>query len=204
VPGRPGRPGHRSTRRSPGPWRPRFRGGRRPELLLGDAPVDLGGIGKGLAVRWAAERLADVTPSYLVEAGGDCYCAGTTPEGARWFVGVEDPAGGSGPVAVLALSDLGCATSSIRLRRWSVGGAEVHHLVDPRTGRPGGRGLAAVTVVGPDTADAEVWSKSLFLSGSDGIRAAADARGLAALWVGRDGDVGLSRAMGRHLVWRAA
>ena len=54
--------------------------------------------------------------------------------------GAEDPSGGDLPVAVLALSDAGCATSSTRLRRWRSGGDRVHHLIDPSTGRPGGTG----------------------------------------------------------------
>ena len=75
----------------------------------------------------------------------------------------------------------GCATSSIRLRRWPVDGRPVHHLVDPRTGDPADTGLLAVTVVGPDVARAEVWSKALFLAGRGQVRRLADDRGLAAL-----------------------
>ena len=63
----------------------------------------------------------------------------------------------------------------------------LHHLIDPRTGEPGGDGLAAVTVAGPDPAWAEVWSKALFVEGARSIAAAARSRGLAAWWVGGDG-----------------
>ena len=45
-------------------------------------PVDLGGIGKGLAVRWAARSGSPgCGDAVLVEAGGDCSLAGTGPEG---------------------------------------------------------------------------------------------------------------------------
>ncbi|MBA3875894.1 MAG: hypothetical protein C0498_02990 [Anaerolinea sp.] len=54
------------------------------------------------------------------------------------------------------------------------------HLIDPRTGEPGGNGLVAVTVATRDPAWAEVWSKALFLEGHRAIAAAARARGLAA------------------------
>jgi len=73
------------------PWRPGFRSGPRPELHLGGDPVDLGGIGKGLAVRWAADILRDGLDDFLVDAGGDCDCGGTGPEVDGWRVGVEDP-----------------------------------------------------------------------------------------------------------------
>ncbi len=187
-----------------GPWRPRFRGGPHPEVHLGGVPIDLGGIGKGLAVRWAGDRLADCDSGYFIDAGGDCACRGGGPDGLGWRVGVEDPRGGSDPLVVLAIRDAACATSSIRVRRWRAGGMAVHHLIDPRTGTPGGRGLTAVTVVAEDPADAEVTSKVLFLSGSRLIAREAARRRIAALWVTTEGSVAESPAFARHVVWRAS
>jgi thiamine biosynthesis lipoprotein len=192
---RPGPPGRRR-------WRPRF-DPRRRAVRIGPVPVDLGGIGKGLAVRWAAQALAGSGAATLVEAGGDLQAGGPGPDGAGWLVGVEDPRGGQDPVAVLSLTDLGCATSSVRLRHWQVDGRPVHHLVDPRTGDPADSGLLSVTVVGPDVARAEVWSKALFLAGRGQVRRIADERGIAALLVDTDGVVGVSRALRPHLRWQA-
>lgn len=186
---------------APPPWRPQF--GPEGQVKLGGLPVDLGGIGKGLAVRWSAEVLAQASEDHLVEAGGDCWCRGHAPDATAWRVGVEDPAGGLAPLAVLELSDAACATSSVRLRRWKAGDQVVHHLVDPRSGLPGGRGLAAVTVVADDPADAEVWSKVLFLAGPRRVKAAAERRGLAALWATTEGKAACSEAMHRFLVWQA-
>jgi thiamine biosynthesis lipoprotein len=191
----------RPRRRTLGAWRPRFRGAT-GEVLIGDDPVDLGGIGKGLAIRWAARRLTSAARDHLVEAGGDCFCAGVSGEGTPWRIAVEDPLGGPVPVAVLALSGRACATSSVRVRSWQAGGRSVHHLLDARSGRPGGEGLRAVTVVGMDPAASEVWSKTLFLAGERGVSAAAERRGLAALWVSEDGHPGFSRAMEPYVVWR--
>jgi len=188
-------------RRRLSPWRPRFRGSSR-EVLLGGHPVDLGGVGKGLAVRWASLTLRRLTPDHLIEAGGDCYCSGRAPDGGPWKVAVEDPTGGSTPVAVLSLTDRACTTSSLRLRRWRVGGEPVHHLVDPRTGSPGGAGLLAVTVVGADPAVAEVWSKAVFLAGARGAPGLAARKGLAALWVGTGGDLGISPTMRQYVQWQ--
>ena len=61
---------------APDPWRPRLRDATR-EVVIGPEPIDLGGVGKGLAVRWASRALAAVTPDFLVEAGGDVYAAGS-------------------------------------------------------------------------------------------------------------------------------
>ncbi len=193
-----------TSTRSPLPrWTPHFRGGVRPEVHPGGVAVDLGGIGKGLAVRWAAERLATRVDDFLVDAGGDCACRGGDVGGDGWRIGVEDPRGGERPLAVLELRDAACATSSIRLRRWRSGARAAHHLIDPRTGAPGGDGLLAVTVVADDPAEAEVESKTAFLAGAAGIASAVDRRGLAALWVAEDGAVAESAPLDRHVIWRA-
>ena len=193
-------------RRSPSrqPWRPRFRGGRRPELNLGGDPIDLGGIGKGLALRWAGQRLNEDVEQYLIEAGGDCVCRGDGPGGHGWRIAVEDPAGGQDPLAVLELRDRACATSSVRLRRWRCRGRAVHHLLDPRTGRPGGAGLLAVTAIHPDPAMAEVVTKALFLEGRSGIAAAAARSRAAAFWVTSDGRTGETSDFSKYVLWRAA
>jgi len=138
----------------------------------------------------------------MVEAGGDCYCAGVASDGQSWRIGIEDPSGGDEPLAVLSLRDRAATTSSIRLRRWRAGDEAVHHLIDPRTGRPGGKDLVAVTVVGKDPAAAEVDSKTLFLTGRDQIARAARRYGIAALWVDVRGEVGASATMSRYLVWQ--
>jgi thiamine biosynthesis lipoprotein len=142
-------------------WRPSF-DEKRQAVRIGSLPVDLGGIGKGLALRWAAELIGRAPEGAMIEAGGDCWLGGDGPQPPGWQVGIEDPGGGVEPIAVLSLRDLACATSSVRVRSWRVGGRSVHHLIDPRTGRPGGRGLLAVTVVHPDPALAEVLSKAVF------------------------------------------
>ena len=172
-------------------------------VRLGPDPIDLGGIGKGLAVREAAVELRGSGAAVLVEAGGDCSLAGRGPDGDGWSVGVEDPRGSEHPVAVLRLADVGCATSSLRLRRWQVDGRDVHHLVDPRTGEPARSGLVAVTVVGADPARAEVWSKALLLAGAAEAAALADQHRLAALWVDDRGRLTCSPWMEPLVIWRS-
>jgi thiamine biosynthesis lipoprotein len=171
------------------------------ELL---APVDLGGIGKGLALRWAARRVGPILgeAGFLLDAGGDLVSRGLR-RGEPWSIGIEDPAGGPAPVAVAVLDrDQAIATSSVRIgRRLDPDGRPVHHLIDPATGEPGGAGLAAVTVAWADPAWAEVWSKALFLEGAAGIADAARARGLAAWWVHDQGELSMTPAARQQTSW---
>jgi thiamine biosynthesis lipoprotein len=168
-------------------------------------PVDLGGIGKGLTLRWAAARLADLgVADLLLDAGGDLVARGRAPGGGPWQVAIEDPAGEAAPVAVIGVGGLAVATSSTRLHRWLFDGRSVHHLLDPRTGEPAQGGLASVSVAGPDPAWAEVWSKVLFLGGLSAIAAEARSRGLAAWWVAIDGTLAMTPAARAMTIWVAA
>jgi len=184
-----------------GAWRPRLRYGTR-EVMIGERPIDLGGIGKGLAVRWSSEILARATRDFLVDAGGDCYCAGFARDGEPWRVGVEDPSEKGEPICVLSVHDQAVTTSSVRLRRWVVDGTAVHHLIDPATMTPGGRGLVAVTVVGQDPARSEAWSKALFISGNAGIAPLAKRHAIAALWIDDRGTLTTNAAIERFVTWR--
>jgi len=168
-------------------------------------PIDLGGIGKGLALRWAAAELErDGVSDFLLEAGGDLVARGLDPGGGPWLVGIEDPTETIEHLSVIAVMDDAVTTSSILVHRWSVDGRAVHHLLDPRTGEPAEGGLLSVTVAGPDPAWAEVWSKVLFLGGRANIAEEARSRGLAAWWVADDGSLEMTPDARRRTVWVAA
>jgi len=186
------------------------REGRRGAIALPEA-VDLGGIGKGLALRWSADMLDRVLAGvmnsgggYLLDAGGDVVGNGTAGSAEPWLVGIEDPSGGERPAAVIrGAGRWAVATSSTGRLRWERDGRMVHHLIDPRTGEPGGDGLLAVTVAGADPAWAEVWSKALFLEGVRGVADAARRRGLAAWWATEDGRFEMTAAARARTIWVA-
>lgn len=146
------------------------------------APVDLGGIGKGLALRWSAERIRRLgVRDFLVEAGGDIVASGAAPGGGGWRVSLAAPHGRR-PLAVLELpvAAVALATSAQTRRR---------HIIDPATLRPVDGPVRQATVAGMDPAWAEVRSKLALLGrapdalerawwyGADGrLRATASAR----------------------------
>ena len=120
--------------------------------LRAGAGVDLGGLAKG----WLADRLSErLGESCLVNLGGDLRARGAGPAGEGWPVGF-------GGVTV-HLRDQGAATSSVLRRRW---GADLHHLIDPRTGAPAAGDLSTVSVLAADATTAEVVAKTALLLGS--------------------------------------
>ena len=98
--------------------------------------LDLGATAKALAADRAARAIARATGSgVLVNLGGDLSVAGKTPVGG-WSIRVTDDhrSGPAAPGQTIALHGGGLATSSTTVRRWHAGGAERHHILDPRTG----------------------------------------------------------------------
>ena len=188
-------------------WRPEFdQAGSR--VRLGGTPIDLGGIGKGYAVRLGIEALTGLGRAALVEAGGDLATYGDGPardagETRAWRAAVENPSDSDQPIAVLDVSDAAVATSSISLRNWRAGGRDVHHLIDPRTGQPATSGLRSVTVVSDDPAWAEVWTKAAFLQGAANIADFVEAADISALWVDDNGTLHSSASLRDRILWEA-
>ena len=104
---------------------------------------------------------------------------------------------------MLDVSDAAVATSSIKLRNWRAGGRDVHHLIDPRTGRPAASGLRSVTVVSDDPAWAEVWTKAAFLQGEADIADFVEGAGIAALWIDDNGTLRSSASLRDRILWEA-
>ena len=121
-------------------------------LLERGTHLDLGGIGKGYAVDRVARHLAAVG-NCLVNAGGDLAVAG-----GAWPIGITDD-------LTVELTRGAIATSGRDRRHWRRGDCALHHLIDPRTGRPAETDLVRVTVVGESAVEAEVLAKVAFLGG---------------------------------------
>lgn len=176
----------RSKERGSSGWRDiRLDREMRTVLLPEGVGIDLGGIGKG----WAVDRMAAIlgTPC-LVNGGGDVFAAGRPPGEPAWRVGVADPFRPEQDLVVLSVSDRGVATSSTVKRRWRVGDAVLHHLIDPRTGRPSTSDAVQVTVVTSSAALADYHAKVGLLQGAEAglayLNAEPDVEGLI---VHRDG-----------------
>ncbi|MBK8254514.1 MAG: FAD:protein FMN transferase [Polyangiaceae bacterium] len=127
------------------------------------ATLDLGGFIKGQTV----DRVARLLPAnVLVDAGGDMMCRGDGPNGRGWMVDVEDPQNPEHSLMTLRIQNAAVATSASNRRRWSLGGAVHHHLIDPRVMRSSASDLAQVTVITTGAEVADVFAKTAFFMGT--------------------------------------
>lgn len=166
-------------------------GGCEGRLARAGMQVGLGGLAKGLALDAAARALRALgVHDFLLQAGGDLYAAGTRG-GVPWRVAVRDPRGGAGdalPGLEVEVRDAAFSTTGDYEHAYAAGGRRYHHVIDPRTCRPG-EASRAVSVLAPTAAEAEVLGKSLFLSGGDAALAEAARSGARAIVVDADGTV---------------
>jgi FAD:protein FMN transferase len=151
---------------------------------LGTA-LDLGATAKAYTADYAARMLhASYGGGVMVELGGDLAIAGRRPTG--WPVHVAEREGGAGQVVVLAHG--GLATSTTMVRRWRRGGEDVHHIVDPGTGRPVDGPWRTASVYAPTALAANTASIAALVLGDTAV-AWLTRRRLAARLVGVDGAV---------------
>lgn len=166
---------------------------RRTIRLDPDVELDLGATAKALA----ADRSADAARreagcGVLVSLGGDVSVAGPAPDGG-WPIRVADdhaaPLDEPGPT--VAIRTGGLATSGTTVRRWRAGAVELHHIVDPRTGRSAVTPWRTVTVAGRSCVEANVASTAAMVLGED-APAWLEAREAAARLVRESGEVVLT------------
>lgn len=150
-----------------------------PGLLL-----DLGGIAKGLAADAAAAALRrDGVTAGMINAGGDLVVWGRGPSRGAWPIAMREAPGA--PAVPLRRGAL--ATSGTSRRRWERGGRTMHHVIDPRTGRPAATDLRAASVVADRCADAEAAATAALVLGSEEGTAFLLGHGLHGLLVPVDG-----------------
>ncbi|MGZ4397169.1 MAG: FAD:protein FMN transferase [Gaiellaceae bacterium] len=151
---------------------------RREVRVLRGAELDLGATAKALAADRAARLANEATGAgVLVSLGGDVAVAGPAPAGG-WPIRIADDhaADRSSPGPTISVSSGGVATSSTTVRRWRMSGGELHHILDPRTGRPGESPWRTVSVAAATCVDANVASTAALLLGDRATSWLADRR----------------------------
>ncbi|MCS7304066.1 MAG: FAD:protein FMN transferase [Thermoguttaceae bacterium] len=133
--------------------------------------LNLGSIGKGYALDCCAERLLQAgIVDFIIHGGQSSLLA----HGKRldspslgWPVGLRHPIRPNCRLGQLVLKDQALATSGSAVQFFYSGGRRYGHIIDPRTGQPGGEGILSVTVLAPSAAEADALATAMFLLGPE-------------------------------------
>lgn len=155
-----------------------------------DTTLDLCGIAKGYALDRAIDTATRAgLRNMLMDLGGELRALGRHPTGRPWQVAVEHPETDRAPVALLRLTDgMAVATSGLKAQSVTLGAQTYGHIIDPAKGAPAQGGVLSVTVLAETAMTADGWATALFAAGRTGGPALARSRGIAALFLIREGD----------------
>src|SRR5262249_40389295 len=155
--------------------------GSRVSLRRAGMAVDLGGLGKGLALDRIAARLRrDRCGSAMLNFGESSLLAIGRPPMGRWTVVLRHPDGGF--VGEFPLAGRACSTSATFGQAFGTRSRRVGHVLDPRTGRPV-RARAQVTVLARSAAAAEAASTALIVLGRSSIDGLVRRLRIDACWI---------------------
>ena len=152
--------------------------------------LDLGATAKAWAADLIAAAIAGETGTgAIVSLGGDIAIA---PDAAGedhppWQIQISTHPGDPAETTV-TLDRGGLATSSTQVRRWTRAGATMHHVLDPRTGRPAEPVWRAVTATGPSALAANTASTAAIVLGDAALAWLTD-HDVTARMVAADGRV---------------
>ena len=135
--------------------------------------IDLGGIAKGyIADRTIGLLKRRGATSGVINLGGNVVCLGNKPDGSAWNVGLRAPvpSGGSLQAALFAsvpVRGKSVVTSGVYERAFVRDGRVLHHILDPRTGKPAETDVLSVTVIADKSLDADGYTTALIVMGAD-------------------------------------
>lgn len=129
--------------------------------------IDLGGIAKGYVTDKVRDLLIrEGTSSALIDLGGNIAVFGSPPKPGKWKLGLQHPFKPRGEYfGVAEVLDASVVTSGPYERYFESDGVRYHHIFDPATGYPAQSDLASVTIISPDSTDADALSTALFVMG---------------------------------------
>lgn len=163
--------------------------------------INLSAIAKGYGIDSVAAALEERgIERYLVEIGGDLVAAGANPDRKRWRIGIERPVAGQSEVEeVIAVTDIGMATSGDYRNYFETDGERYSHIIDSLTGRPITHETASVTVLSELATLADGLATALLVMGTKMGMKMAEENGIAALFIDHAGNGFVTRESTRFV-----
>ena len=128
--------------------------------------LDLGAYGKGYAIERAVDSLKENGVASALLHGGTSSAAviGTPPAQASWHIQLSEPFKIADQFITLDLVSEALSVSATHGKMFTADGQTYGHVIDPRTGYPVNRALAAA-VAGQSASTCEVLSTALLVLG---------------------------------------
>jgi thiamine biosynthesis lipoprotein len=146
---------------------------------------DPSGLVKGWAIYNAAEILRqEGFQDFYVDAGGDIQARGHNARGQNWRTGIRNPFNMREIIKVLAISDLGIATSGTYVRG--------QHIYNPKSHTPLSNRFVSLTVIGPNIYEADRFATAAFAMGEDGIHFIENLAGFEGYMIDNQGQATLT------------
>ena len=137
------------------------------------ATIDLGGMAKG----YIADRVIDLlkhcgATSGVINLGGNVACLGSKPDGSAWNVGLRAPVPSGGSLQAASFASVpvrgkSVVTSGVYERSFVRDGRVLHHILDPRTGKPAETDVLSATVIADKSLDADGYTTALIIMGAE-------------------------------------
>ena len=157
--------------------------------------LDLGGIAKGYAMKKIARHLKSAGfENFLINAGGDVLTSGKRFD-RPWVIAIQNPFA-PGAIASIQLSGSQHLFTSGNYQRFYRKKDElVHHIIDPRTGKPSNN-ISSASVLSSDAVLADVAATTLMIDGWNNHASLAKSLGVTDyLIINQTGEMIASKSM---------
>lgn len=161
--------------------------------------LGLGAVGQSYAADAAVKVLKGrhYAGGY-VDGSGDTVFWGTKPGGALWTIGVRDPMNTSNVILRLYGTDFAVTTAGDDEKFFMKDGRRVHHIIDPKTGRPAAKSRQ-VTVISKRGFDADAWDDAAFVMGPEAAKSILESKGFRAVMVDPKGKITLTKGLRKEV-----
>ncbi len=179
--------------------------GNTVQLLDENAAIDLGGIAKGYIGDKAKEFLIEKgVKKALINLGGNILVI--CPENDSLIIGIQDPNAQEGTLSgAISTNGNSLVTSGIYQRCFEYNGKLYHHILDTSTGYPVDNNLASVTIIGPESADCDALSTTVFCLGAEeGLKLINSLDGYEAVIITKDNKTLFSDGINKTVEYRPA
>ena len=147
--------------------------GTQARIIDPQTAIDLGGMAKGYIADLVIDllKLRGATAG-VINLGGNVACLGGKPDGSAWNVGLRAPVPSGGSLQAASFASVSVrgksvVTSGVYERSFMRNGRVLHHILDPRTGKPAETDVLSATVIADKSIDADGYTTALVIMGAD-------------------------------------